>query len=233
MVRPGDRVRHDDAMPDTDTPTRHSGRVGRVLGWVAVIGVLGGAGLVVTALALSLVINGSSMEPTLHNGDRVLLDTRAGIDDVERFDVVNARVGEGSLSVVKRVIALSGDDVAIRPATDDRPLTVWVRPDGVGAWREVVNEAWQPHAETGACCAPDGTSGQSVRVATVPPDSLFLLGDNLGHSDDSREFGWVPAERLHGVFAYRLLPLERAGELPGDPDLAAAHAPPPGHGSAS
>lgn len=220
-------------MPDPDASPRHGRRIGPLLGWVAVVGVLGGAGLLVAALALSLVISGSSMEPTLSNGDRVLVDPRADLDDVERFDVVNARVGAGRLSVVKRAIGLPGDKVAVRPATDERPVTVWVRPDGVGQWHRVVNDAWEPPARTEPCCERDGTSGASVRVATVPADTLFVLGDNLGHSDDSREFGWVPADRLRGVFVLRLLPLDVAGTLPGDPRLVPTHDAPPGHGSAS
>lgn len=205
----------------------------RVLGWALVICVLVGSVVAVAGLAFSLVVDGSSMEPTLHDGDRVLMDPRSGTGDLDRFDVVHAQVGPSRVSVAKRVIGLPGDQVVIRSGSDDRAPVVWVKPKGGAAWKEVTNTAWQDGADTRACCTEDGRISGRPRAATVPEDHVFLVGDNLGHSDDSRVFGWVPEDRVAGVFVLRLQPFADIGPLPGGPRLDPAHESPPGQGSAS
>jgi signal peptidase I len=47
--------------------------------------------------------------------------------------------------------------------------------------------------------APAGLAGPRV-----PPGMLVLLGDNPQHSVDSRDFGYVPVERLFGVVVRKL-----------------------------
>lgn len=220
-------------MPNHEPRVPRSGSAARVVEWLLVVSVLVGSLVTVAALAFSLVIDGSSMEPTLHNGDRVLVDPRSDIDDLDRFDVVHAQVGPSRVSVAKRVIGLPGDDVSVEPGSGDRAPAVWVRPKGGAAWREVTNTAWQEDAVTRACCTGEGKAGGRTRTATVPEDHVFLVGDNLGHSDDSRVFGWVPADRVAGVFVLRLHPWADFGPLPGSPGLGRAHESPPGQGSAS
>jgi hypothetical protein len=40
-----------------------------------------------------------------------------------------------------------------------------------------------------------------------------VLGDNLGQSRDSREFGRVPQHRIRGLVAWRYWPLRRLGSI--------------------
>lgn len=119
---------------------------------------LASAGALATRLRIA-IINGSSMRPTLDDGDRVLVRRiRAGA--VRCGDVVLvARAGPETDWIVKRVAALPGDP------------------------------------------APAGLPG-----SRVPVGMLVLLGDNPPHSADSRDFGYVPAERLFGVVIRRLPP---------------------------
>jgi len=53
---------------------------------------------------------------------------------------------------------------------------------------------------------------------TVQAGHLWLLGDNVKNSRDSRHFGAIPFENLIGRVAYRYWPPSRVGPLPPLPD---------------
>jgi signal peptidase I len=149
-----------------------------------------------------------------------------------RGDVVVFRAPADSSQIwVKRVIGLPGDRIAVRHGRvwiDDQPVALTA--DGLGRDEgEDGSRIWVPQfTET----LPGGrkhlifqesTSGPMNNMAeiTVPPDHLFVMGDNRDNSDDSR----VPV-RAGGV---GLLPVGnlvgRVNVLLGSWDLAAAHRP--------
>ncbi|MFD4371722.1 signal peptidase I [Streptomyces sp. NPDC058486] len=111
-----------------------------------------------------------SMAPTLDIGSKVLAERVDG-DEVRRGDVVVFKDPLwGNSPMVKRVVAVGGDTVAC--CGDDGRLTVNGTP---------VEE---PYLRPG----PGGTTRASGEdfTATVPEDSLFLLGDDRSASLDSR-----------------------------------------------
>ncbi|MER7606301.1 signal peptidase I [Nocardioides sp. NPDC127503] len=167
--------------------------------------------VVVAALFGSFTVKGSSMEPTMVSGERILLDPLHN-DDIERFDLVQGiepgpeRFGGGA-QVVKRVIGLPGDRVAI--VGGEKPI-VYVSPAGSGEVYRVDNPAWPTRIGTAVdmCCGEDGTYDDAASGvwATVPGDSLWVLGDNWGGSTDSRGFGFLPVADVSGKAWLRLLP---------------------------
>ena len=76
------------------------------------------AGLVVRTFVLRpLTVSSTSMEPTLCPGDRVLVNLwDPDLGDLSRDDLVALRPGRSEVPVVKRVVGLPGDEVAIRDA---------------------------------------------------------------------------------------------------------------------
>ena len=76
------------------------------------------AGLVVRTFVLRpLTVSSTSMEPTLCPGDRVLVNLwDPDLGDLARDDLVALRPGRSEVPVVKRVVGLPGDEVAIRDA---------------------------------------------------------------------------------------------------------------------
>lgn len=56
-----------------------------------------------------ILVDGESMEPTLHNGNRMIVDKISyKIKDLERLDIIVFHVTEDK-SYIKRIIGLSGD----------------------------------------------------------------------------------------------------------------------------
>ncbi|MFC7505028.1 signal peptidase I [Nocardioides sp. CPCC 206347] len=174
--------------------------------------------VVIAALAFSVKVSGSSMEPTVSSGDRLLVDV-FGKDDVQRFDIVESPLGGREISVVKRVIGLPGDQVQVTADAD--PPVVLVRPEGEDVTYVVDNPAWSGRVgdKTEPCCVDDGTSsprGQEPAWVTVPDDHYWVIGDNWGGSDDSRTFGFVAAADVQARIAFRIQPLSKFGKLEND-----------------
>ena len=134
------------------------------------------------------VVKGHSMEPSLWDGDRLVVDRISyAMMDVERFDLVVLRYPKDpSVDFVKRVVGLPGDLLAL----EDGKLYV----NG-----EVVDMP--------CSIVPDRADMAAIRV---PDGSYFVLGDNRPISCDSREFDFVPAEYMKGKVRARFWPLARA-----------------------
>ncbi|MFF5506273.1 signal peptidase I [Streptomyces roseolus] len=201
-------------------------RAGRVLGAVLGTGTLLCllAGVAVTALGVR--VDGSSMDPTLRPGDRVLVSPGSE-GRVDRFDVVLLRGGRQDSLMVKRVIGLPGDRVAI-VSTGAEPFQVLLQEGGTGPVRRVVAAQWDDRAHrAGACCSPEGTRSARPELRTVPEGGFFYLGDNPDLSDDSRQFGWGAIDRVEGRVGVRAYPLTTAPGLGNRPVLEEYEGPPP------
>jgi signal peptidase I len=135
-------------------------------------------------------VGSDSMSPTIMAGDLVLVDHRD--DVVDRMDVVVVERPDTGLLLVKRAVALGGDQVAI----EDGVLVVNATP--------VCEPAIDPARLDGVWFGP----------VTVPPGELFLLGDDRAFSIDSRAFGTVSADDVRGVVSSRVWPTP--GALPPD-----------------
>ena len=135
------------------------------------------------------VVRGSSMAPSIHDGDRILIDPLSYlVHPVERGDIVVLKYPlDPSVDYIKRVVGLPGDEVLIEEGE------VWVNGRPID----------EPYV-----ASPDPFCSLRVRVK---PAHYFVLGDNRERSCDSREFGQVPSDYVRGKVELRLWPPARAG----------------------
>ena len=114
-------------------------------------------------------VDGHSMVPTLQDGDRLLVLNSMLYDDYKYGDIVVLRKSSFlSEPIVKRVIATEGQTVDIDFSTG----SVYV--DGVLLKEDYINEL---------TFEEEGTEFP----LTVPEGSIFVMGDNRNHSNDSRD----------------------------------------------
>jgi signal peptidase I len=112
-------------------------------------------------------VDGLSMEPRVHAGELVLINTLAyRLGDIGRGDVVAFRHdAPNPETYIKRVVGLPGERVEVR--------------DGV------VSINGKPLAEPYVRF----NDRRSAAAVTVPPHAYYVLGDNRAESDDSRTWG--------------------------------------------
>lgn len=165
--------------------------------------------LLLTAFVFqSYQVDGSSMETTLHDQDRLIVwkasrtlakltkhpyvPNRSDIIIFNKSGVVT-KTGIGEKQLVKRVIGLPGDRVVIK----DGQITIYnkTHPEGFNPdnGHEFSQNIFKP------------TGGN---VDTIVADgNVYVCGDNRGNSTDSRSFGYVSADAIVGTLVIRIFPL--------------------------
>jgi signal peptidase I len=166
--------------------------------------------LLATTAVQTVRVVGSSMYPSLHDGDLLIaskVDYR--VHPIERGDIVVLKDPlNPRLDFIKRVVGLPGDRIRIhdhRVLVNGRQL------------REPYVEA--PWVATGDWPGP----GPNDSVV-VPGGSYFVLGDNRDHSADSRVFNWVRQDEIDGKAVVRFWPFQRVEVLNARPTLTASPA---------
>ena len=146
--------------------------------------------LISTRLLPVLQVAGDSMEPTMEDGEIVILRTT---DDLETGDLVAFYYQ--SRILLKRVIGTAGDRIDI-----DKSGNVSVN-------GERIEEPYVTGRSLGEC---------DIELPyRVPEGQVFVMGDHRSVSVDSRvrEVGCVSQEQVIGEVVFLIWPLNRAGFL--------------------
>ncbi len=138
--------------------------------------------LAINALSARVRVDGFSMNPTLQDGEFVLVNRlayRMGVPQRGDIIVFHFPLDPASQDLIKRVIGLPGDHIMVD--------------------RGIVFVNGQPLSEPYIAAAPL-YSGEWV----VPADDLFVLGDNRNDSSDSHSWGMLPEKEIVGksLFIY-------------------------------
>ena len=159
--------------------------------WIRDIGTAMLIVLIITTFIKPTIVHGTSMNPTLQNGDYLLVSKQAyTFNEPERGEIVIFPVGEDKKLYIKRVIGLPGDVITINNGM------VYV--NGIADDQEYTL---------------DGYTSGDIDSMVVPEGELFVLGDNRLNSIDSREMGTQKIDVVKGVAFIRLWPLSEIGRL--------------------
>lgn len=148
-----------------------------------------------------VLVDGHSMDNTLNNGQR-LIEYKLGyfFSPPKRGDVIVLQYQKGILKYlplpdpkeidyIKRVIGVPGDEV------DFKDGKVYIN----------GKELNEPYAK-------GRTLPLGMKVpAVVPPNNVFVLGDNRENSSDSRRIGFIDYSRIRGKATIRIWPLKNIG----------------------
>ncbi|MCC2616300.1 signal peptidase I [Aestuariibacter halophilus] len=155
-----------------------------------------------------------SMQPTIVEGDRILVDkmayrldipftnvSLAHFADPQRGDIVVFESEAADERLVKRVIGVAGDTLSMRNNRlwlNGEPLQY----DAIESKTQYVEAL--PDAPHRILLQPPASQLQSFGTVTVPEGHVLVLGDNRNNSADSRVYGFVPLVEIQGR-AHRVL----------------------------
>jgi len=147
-----------------------------------------------------VTVEGDSMEPTLSQSDRLMLNK---VRDIDRFDiVVFPAPDDPERQYIKRVIGVPGDEITYN---QDQ---LYVNGEEV---HEPYLEEYNEQLNFNTNVTGDFDLESLFGIQEVPEDSYFVLGDNRLNSRDSRSFGFVDADTITGETKFQIWPLDDIG----------------------
>ena len=134
-------------------------------------------------------VDGHSMDPTLQDGEILLLKKYQ--KNYERFSIVVVHYENSKL--IKRIIGLPGEHIRY----ENNALYV----NGVKVEENFIDTR---------------TSYFDIKnmgYDTIPENYYFVVGDNRNNSTDSRIIGFIPKEDIYGVADFVLFPFTSFGKI--------------------
>ena len=129
------------------------------------------------------IITNKSMQPTLDEGDEILLIKKNFIfNGIKNFDIIVFRMGENNL--VKRVVGCEGDRIEIIDGE------LYLNND-------LIKSEYYFFAE------------EDNAIYIIGKNQYFVLGDNVSVSEDSRSFGFINESDIIGRVILIFSPKDR------------------------
>lgn len=164
-------------------------------------------------------VDGHSMDPTLADGERLIVLDHTKIN---RFDIVVAKETEDGQTkeIVKRVIGMPGDTITYNDDTlyingkevDEKYLDEYKQAFDDDQLQDIYayNSLFQELAEKADAFTTD-SDGNTEFTVKVPKGEYYLMGDDRIVSKDSREVGTFPKSSIIGEVKFRFWPLSKIG----------------------
>jgi signal peptidase I len=161
-------------------------------------GVLLAAILIVMFVVQRTQVDGESMEPTLYNGENLMVDKLSyRFREPKRFEIIVLQPFENDKKTlyIKRIIGLPGETIQIE---EDGTILINGEKLYEGYGKEVIQADKR------------GRAAQEVKLGE---DEYFVMGDNRNNSGDSREkqIGNIHKSKIIGRAWIRIWPLNKIG----------------------
>lgn len=180
-------------MSQTETETTKS----KMWEWTKAIVLAVGLAMIIRFFLFEpYLVEGSSMDPTLHDGDRLFVNkTLKFVGDFDKGDIVIIDGKEENIRYVKRIIGLPGDKVTAEEGKVYVNGTLLEEPYLDSNHKEAEN--------LGMLLTSD------FEEVEVPEGSYFVMGDNRLNSMDSRNgLGLIEKERILGKSEFIFFPFD-------------------------
>ena len=141
--------------------------------------------LIRTFIITPVRVDGDSMKNTLKNGDILLLYK---LSSINRFDIIVLDEEKDNEKIIKRVIGMPGETVAIKKGK------IYIN--------DTVIDDEYAYGET-----------SDYNKVTLRDNEYFILGDNRLISKDSRYFGPIKENEIKGKIVFRLFPFTKIGTV--------------------
>lgn len=141
--------------------------------------------LIRSFIATPVRVDGDSMNKTFKNGDILILYK---LSKIKRFDVIVLHEEKDNEKIIKRVIGMPGDTVAIKDGE------IYIND-------EKIDDEYAY-----------GMTTDYERI-TLKSDEYFILGDNRLISKDSRYFGPIKEKEIKGKVIFRIFPFSKFGKI--------------------
>ena len=141
--------------------------------------------LIRTFIITPVRVDGDSMKNTLKNGDILLLYK---LGSINRLDIIVLDEEKDNEKIIKRVIGMPGETVAIKNGK------IYIND-------KVIDDEYA-YGET-----------SDYNKVTLKDDEYFILGDNRLISKDSRYFGPIKDNEIKGKIVFRLFPFTKIGTV--------------------
>lgn len=141
--------------------------------------------LIRTFIITPVKVDGDSMKNTLKNGDILLLYK---LSSINRFDIIVLDEEKDNEKIIKRVIGMPGETVAIKKGK------IYIND-------KVIDDEYA-YGET-----------SDYNKVTLRDNEYFILGDNRLISKDSRYFGPIKENEIKGKIVFRLFPFTKIGTV--------------------
>ncbi len=154
----------------------------------------------------------ASMQPTIKEGDRIVVNKMAydlrvpftqtsliNLDDPKRGEIVVFESAEAQNRLIKRVIGLPGDKISMKDEVlfiNGKALSYKISEE-TGS-QLIADESLFDIKHKVRIDKNESNELSNFNTVTVPEDHYLVLGDNRRNSADSRVYGFVPRHELKG-----------------------------------